>query len=43
MECSFKSKESVSAGDFTVDVVDSSGPDLAPIQVSVSVAGVYAR
>jgi hypothetical protein len=43
MECTFKSKNAVSAGDFRVDVVDSSGVDLAPIEARVVVAGVYAR
>ncbi len=43
MECSFKSKNAVSAGDFRVDVVDSSGVDFAPIEARVVVAGVYAR
>jgi hypothetical protein len=43
MECSFKSKNAVSASDFTVDVVDASSPGLEPIDVRVVVAGVYAR
>lgn len=43
MECTFKSKNAVTAGDFRVDVVDSSGVDLEPIEARVVVAGVYAR
>ena len=43
MECSFKSRNAVSAGDFSVRVVDASGPDLAPVDARVVVAGVYAR
>jgi hypothetical protein len=43
MECSFKSRNAVSAGDFSVNVVDASGPDLAPVDARVVVAGVYAR
>ena len=43
LECTFKSRNSVAAGDFSVRVTDASTPDLQPADARVSVAGVYAR
>jgi len=43
MECSFKSRNSVAAGDFSVNVTDASTPDLNPADARVFVSGVYAR
>ena len=43
MECSFKSRNSVAAGDFSVNVTDVSTPDLKPADARVVVSGVYAR
>jgi hypothetical protein len=43
MECSFKSRNSVAAGDFSVNVTDASTPSLEPANARVFVSGVYAR
>jgi hypothetical protein len=43
MECTFKSRNSVAAGDFSVRVTDASTPDLQPADARVFVSGVYAR
>jgi len=43
MECTFKSRNSVAAGDFSVRVTDASTPDLQPTDARVFVSGVYAR
>lgn len=43
MECSFKSRNSVAAGDFSVNVTDASTPGLEPADARVLVSGVYAR
>jgi hypothetical protein len=43
MECSFKSRNSVAAGDFAVRVTDASDPALNPADARVIVSGVYAR
>jgi hypothetical protein len=43
MECTFKSRNSVAAGDFSVRVTDASTPDLEPADARVFVSGVYAR
>lgn len=43
MECSFKSRNSVAAGDFAVRVTDASDPGLNPTDARVIVSSVYAR
>ena len=43
MECSFKSRNSVATGDFSVNVTDASTPDLQPTDARVFVSGVYVR
>lgn len=43
LECIFKSRNSVAAGDFSVRVTDASTPDLQPADARVVVSGVYAR
>lgn len=43
MECSFKSRNSVAASDFSVNVTDASTPSLEPADARVLVSGVYAR
>jgi hypothetical protein len=43
MECTFRTRNSLAAGDFSVRVTDASDPDLKPADARVSVAGVYAR
>jgi hypothetical protein len=43
IECIFKSRNSVAAGDFSVRVTDASTPDLQPADARVFVSGVYAR
>jgi len=43
MECSFKSRNSVAAGDFSVNVTDASTPELQPTDARVFVSGVYVR
>jgi len=43
MECSFKSRNSVAASDFSANVTDASTPGLEPADARVVVSGVYAR
>jgi len=43
MECSFKSRNSIATGDFSVNVTDASTPDLQPTDARVFVSGVYVR
>lgn len=43
MECVFKSRNSVAAGDFSVRVTDVSTPGLEPADATVFVSGVYPR
>jgi hypothetical protein len=43
MECTFKSRNSVAASDFSANVTDASTPGLEPADARVFVSGVYAR
>lgn len=43
MECTFKSRNSVDTGSFSVNVTDASSPSLEPANARVFVSGVYAR